>query len=1194
MSMIEFTSLMRYVLNGNTYPWPLLSDQAVRGHVCHDFRAYVEGVQDVVDVVWRSHLPAYGWLVLTDPEHVNEGDCTEAQMTFMRDCAQALLRCNLPGHAWASFFAQTADGRAEPEDVIMPNVKQEPRESGELPESVPVKKIKGEVVPGSVPVKKIKTEPSDAISARELESLLTRGSLCKAPGRERCDLAQVAHGLLAACKHWGQELWNKRFGVVNVGNEERGQLLRRQLHVQTCFGIVYSPSHWCLLVLHRPPASPPIAYLYDGLASAVCADSAQAFLCHAQNAGWTQSPLSLTLARVSRQPDDWSCGHRVIITANLVLAHLHRFGTLPQSMDGPTSQDVEVFLAEASRGSSATNHASSSSHKPPAAASPPARASDDPLDVDDEEAVVLADLQPPAGCQTPKRRARTGDSFLDRSGSRSEGDAMSPPAVSPMVARVRRRAATKQSTPADRPAKKVKLRAADCQVSHTTFQKKHYEAGIAPPQGHWHSFLGHMQGGTADPVACAVCRQLLHENKDGHCERAPMAGGEDGHCERAPMADGQDGHCERAPIADGQDGHCERAPIAGGDEPQAGPEMPGPRKPGRPRKDEAPGSRWSLSMWVHEKRADVYLATDKSQLKSATYYCRACCRQISFGTQTCEAKVLRHEQYKTHVEGLRKLRGDAAIQPANAGAQKADPAGPRRECAGLLASKLVLKDSIETFVQFGQPRLLYNEHETDWLASVSFQVLPQDIAVRSTGCKGFLEGLSACSACVKAANQRKFKEALAKQVFMIDLCVLSYKCIYCPADELHSFKEELRQRDYQQQNLAGSDLDRLLRIKDNLEVSRAVAARVDTTPAWRVSSSLRKFWDAWLTRPQKHHQTSTEAEAYGCLARGMMDAVASGRAREFDLVLAARVASGALRTDVLVESLTTSFLAKFKDGLADCKRRTTSAFANFQVLSESLTTLGRHAEVDSLLRSFCVNPRSMPSLSLVTERYPQPFVSLNNLPVLRDSYMRGLTLLKAAGARAHLICDETTWSPDWSQVRRVCWNEAGEPVDRIVGGAWHADADKDMSLLDPDEHDRTKLPREKLAKLALHIGMARTDCTRFVFDICVLPRPQGVGSAEETLDVVARVFHECTEASGRPPNGLAFDGGSNNAKLLQTFLGLLEPEKMQSLPFFSQCSVKQIPKLPCWGFGYLTYKDEAVSLHKGLCWVRGSRACANK
>ena len=383
MSMIEFTSLMRYILNGNTHPWPLLSSEAVHRHVCLDFRAYLDGVEDTV---WRAHLPAYGWLVLTDPEHVHRGECTEAQASFLRNCAEAFQRCNLPGHAWASFFAQdsSADRRAEPEDVNVQTVKTEPVEP---------------------PNKKIKQEPLEAISARELEAHLTKGSLCKAPGRERCDLAQVAYGVLAACQHWGKELWNKRFGVVNVGNEERGQLLRRQLHVQTCFGIVYSPSHWCLLVLHRPPASPPIACLYDGLASAVCADSAKAFLYHAENVGWTQSPLSLTVARVGSQPDAWSCGHRAIITANLVLAHLDRFGTLPQSMDGPTSEDVDLFLMEASQGSAPANNPSSSSREPPA--SPPARASDDPLDVDEEE-VLLADLQSPAGYQTPKRRRRTG------------------------------------------------------------------------------------------------------------------------------------------------------------------------------------------------------------------------------------------------------------------------------------------------------------------------------------------------------------------------------------------------------------------------------------------------------------------------------------------------------------------------------------------------------------------------------------------------------------------------------------------------------------------------------------------------------------------------------------------------------------------------------------------------------------------
>ncbi|CAE7272750.1 unnamed protein product, partial [Symbiodinium sp. CCMP2592] len=298
---IQFTPLMRYVLNGNTYPWTLLGDL-----IC---------------------LPTAGLCFPIRSMYT--------KATAPRPCMGELL---CPDSA--------ADGRAECEDATMQNAKNEPVE--------PVEHGKAKRVQ-SQPRK----EPLDAISPRELESLLTRGSLCKAPGREQCDLAQVAHGVLAACKHWGQELWNKRFGVVNVGNEERGQLLSRQLHVQTCFGIVYSPSHWCLLVLHRPTASPPIAHLYDGLASAMCADSAKAFLYHAQNVGWTQPPLSLTIARVGSQPDAWSCGHRVIITANLVLAHLARSGTLPQSMDGPTSQDVEVFLAEARQQSLASGSDSS-------------------------------------------------------------------------------------------------------------------------------------------------------------------------------------------------------------------------------------------------------------------------------------------------------------------------------------------------------------------------------------------------------------------------------------------------------------------------------------------------------------------------------------------------------------------------------------------------------------------------------------------------------------------------------------------------------------------------------------------------------------------------------------------------------------------------------------------------------------------
>ena len=119
--------------------------------------------------------------------------------------------------------------------------------------------------------------------------------------------------------------------------------------------------------------------------------------------------------------------------------------------------------------------------------------------------------------QGTRPQSAVAERGLDQSGSRSEGDAMTPPAGSPLVARVRRRAAAQQpcaQTAADPPTKKVKLSAADCKVSHSAFQGKHYEAGIAPPRGHWQSFLGHMQGSVTDhaaTAACVVCQQLLRE-----------------------------------------------------------------------------------------------------------------------------------------------------------------------------------------------------------------------------------------------------------------------------------------------------------------------------------------------------------------------------------------------------------------------------------------------------------------------------------------------------------------------------------------------------------------------------------------------------------------------------------------------------------------------------------------------------------
>ena len=58
---------------------------------------------------------------------------------------------------------------------------------------------------------------------------------------------------------------------------------------------------------------------------------------------------------------------------------------------------------------------------------------------------------------------------------------------------------------------------------------------------------------------------------------------------------------------------------------------------------------------------------------------------------------------------------------------------------------------------------------------------------------------------------------------------------------------------------------------------------------------------------------------------------------------------------------------------------------------------------------------------------------------------------------------------------------------------------------------------------------------RWLFDVCTVPRPPGIASALETLQLVSRVLQQATQAGGMPPNGLACDGGSNNSKLLGIF-----------------------------------------------------------
>ena len=200
--------------------------------------------------------------------------------------------------------------------------------------------------------------------------------------------------------------------------------------------------------------------------------------------------------------------------------------------------------------------------------------------------------------------------------------------------------------------------------------------------------------------------------------------------------------------------------------------------------------------------------------------------------------------------------------------------------------------------------------------------------VQSSKCQGVLgpHDRSCCKACFALVKWDKFRAYIAKKGYMLDLLKLVWKSFHATAAELHEFRAAMSNRDYTQTGLAGDDVMAILRIKDKMQLARKVKTKIECSPAWRFSASMKSVVSTWLVKPQHHHASETEALAYAGLSQELSQSIAAGRVRQLDVQLAAKVASGALRSEPIIESLRASFLMTFKENLHMYKRRTTSAF----------------------------------------------------------------------------------------------------------------------------------------------------------------------------------------------------------------------------------------------------------------------------
>ena len=994
ISLMEFAAIMRYYTSGEGQkgrPWLSLSRAAKVQWLPDNALTFLQSNRPAV---WADYISCYGEGELRSAESLCRP--AAASLDASDEAVLQSLCQRFPGEDWRQLLVDSDQPHLGSVSQVQPKlepdamkVKREPEESPKS--SVPTLKSEMQDRPllsVAAPVH-VTTETVDAsyadqpvVTSKMLEGLLFRGLPAYTPiAASMLNIAQVMRGIVASARGIFGDRWHEHVCLLDCGNEGYSSMLGWQFQVPVLIGLLYSRSHWSLLTIDRR-AKPPLAATYSGVPDDECQDLALTFLMHVVEKGWLSRLPPIHEASVPRQKDAWSCGHRAILAADYILSAVEEGAAIPVAL-GPDEISADLIKAlihraeQCSRASRAGSLATANNQ--------PAVEGEDE---DEEEQQTVASLVP----STPPRVRP----------NLPADDAMSPAAVSNKSTPRRRvsraagsRAPSQPAASAKKACKKPRLTKKDesmqlreataaCElqgINHNVFQSRHRSSQAAMESGHWKVFLQCVLD-AEKPLLCHVCKELRA------CVLGEVA-------EASAAASSQ----QIVP----RDGGNNSEPV---------------HTAGRPKKGEV---RWSLHKHIAKEAMDVYRQTPESFVaNSFKYHCLACKRDIKFRSQTCSERLFAHERVDKHKQGLARLRGSVP-QEAQLVQQEESSS---RDCPGVSSKDKTLPlhpvaETLAIFTQAGQPTWKYADQENNPLAEITLLVDEDVVILRNRQCeKTFQSRLGARKACLAIASKREVWKALAVRTFLVDLAHLSFKLQYGSDAQIDKLLADIRARDYLKLGLAGSELEDMLRKKSKLEQIRAINKKF-SFPAWRVTPSLRSLIDHWLVKSPTFHGDDIEAAAHASLVKSLSSAVETGAAQSSDLALAAKVASGRLRADSVVEGLVTSFLMTFKDGLHNKRYKTSGRYANYGAIAEALLTLGKREEVNILLEIFCVNPRKLPKSNALDPSLPQPFLALANTDVLQKNASISMAHMKLGSERPFLVFDETVYSPSWELMRGI-------------------------------------------------------------------------------------------------------------------------------------------------------------------------------
>lgn len=369
---------------------------------------------------------------------------------------------------------------------------------------------------------------------------------------------------------------------------------------------------------------------------------------------------------------------------------------------------------------------------------------------------------------------------------------------------------------------------------HIIFQKKHARMNAPDKRGHWRAFLNAVANNYVH--RCAACQQLYQEFILGISPQP-----------EAPQA-------PEAPVAP------ETGDTAPALEPAAKDSEPQGRRRGRPRKSEKCEN--VLLKWIEANRKGIYLAVNAEDREPFEYYCVPCKKRINFFRDGITYLQTHERNCGRHVQGLQTL----GLQKDGKEVKGRSPCNGAalRDSEGLGK----LKTSLLLWMQSGQPLILGDGSP---MALCSWKCQGDTIFVRHQDCNGAMS-VGACHSCKSLVVNKKLSLEVAQWGYRIDCAALAYEVCHGRPEDIVSQKYLMMSRDYKQLDLAGEDMEQLLKLEGKAFVHK-VRRSFESINRKKRNAACQSFMDTRLRGLAEFNLGDMQQSIFGGLIKNYHAAI---------------------------------------------------------------------------------------------------------------------------------------------------------------------------------------------------------------------------------------------------------------------------------------------------------------------------------